>query len=46
MDRELYTMSSKELLRLDYIKKLIERRITQVEVAESLDMSVRQVQRA
>ena len=42
---ELYTMSSKELLRLDYVKKLIEKRITQVDVAERLNMSVRQVQR-
>ena len=40
MDMGLYTMSSKELLRLDYIKKLIERRITQVDAAERLDMSV------
>lgn len=45
MDMELYTMSSKELLRLDYIKKLIERRITQVDVAERLNMSIRQIQR-
>lgn len=42
---EVYTMSSKELSRLDYIKKVIERRLTQAQVAEELSISVRQVQR-
>ena len=38
-------MSSKELLRLDYINKLIERRMTQIQAAKKLNISVRQVQR-
>ena len=42
---ELYTMSSPELTRLDFIKKLIERRITQTQVAEELGICIRQVQR-
>jgi transposase len=42
---EVYTMSSKELSRLDYIKEVIERRLTQAQVAEELSISVRQVQR-
>jgi Trp operon repressor len=42
---EVYTMSAQELNRLDLIKKLLERRLTQTQVAEKLDICVRQVQR-
>ena len=42
---ELITMSNKELSRLELIQKLIERRLTQVEVAAILKISSRQVQR-
>ena len=38
-------MSNQELTRLNYIKKVIERRLTQVEVAKDLGIGVRQVQR-
>ncbi|MES2215630.1 MAG: ISNCY family transposase, partial [Pseudomonadota bacterium] len=38
-------MSNKELSRLELIQKLIERRLTQTEVAEILKISTRQVQR-
>lgn len=42
---ELFTMSHQELTRLDYIKRVIERRLTQAQVAKELGISVRQVQR-
>jgi hypothetical protein len=43
---ELYTMSKKELVRLDYVKKVIEKRVTQGQAALDLGLSVRQVQRS
>ena len=42
---ELYMMSNLELTRLDFIKQLIERKLTQAQVASNLGLSIRQIQR-
>ena len=42
---ELFTMSVKELSRLDYIRMFFEKRLSQEEISEKLGISIRQVQR-
>ena len=42
---ELFTMSVKELSRLDYIRMFFEKRLNQAEISEKLGISIRQVQR-
>ena len=42
---ELFTMSGKELSRLDYIKMFFEKRLNQEEISKKLGISIRQVQR-
>ena len=42
---EYVTMSTSELNRLDYMRRLLERRVTQRVVADHLGLSLRQVQR-
>lgn len=41
----LYSMSDKELTRLDTIRKLVEKRLTRAQASELLGLSIRQVQR-
>ena len=46
MDKmEILTMSSKELNRLEILGRVLERRLTQVQAAEQLGLSLRQIER-
>ena len=42
---ELYMMSNLELTRLDFIKQHLEHKLTQAQLSNNLDLSIRQVQR-
>ena len=42
---ELFTMSVKELSRLDYIRMFFEKRLNQADISKKLGISTRQVQR-
>lgn len=42
---ELFTMSVKELSRLDYIRMFFEKRLNQADISKKLGISIRQVQR-
>ena len=43
--KELYTMSQKEIYRLEVLQKLLTRELSQTKASEALQISVRQVQR-
>src|SRR5438128_6786334 len=45
MAQELVSMSTKELDRVDLVRRVIERRLTQVKAAELMGLSARQVRR-
>ncbi len=44
-EMETLTMSSKELNRLEVLGRVLERRLTQVQAAEQLGLSLRQIER-